>query len=117
MSEVVDRVAEAICDAGAQSKHKLWAHFLEDAAGGDKLALEIIAQRRLEARLAIAAMREPTRDMLAWGEACDDFETGCASAHEHWTAMIDAALSESVPASASPSGIDLPDFPAGKEGE
>ncbi len=47
-----------------------------------------------QARVAIEAMREPTKDMIEWGNACDDIELGRAGAEEHWTTMIDAALGE-----------------------
>jgi len=44
----------------------------------------------MEARAAIAAMREPTPAMVKDGEACD----GTISAKEIWQTMIDAALQE-----------------------
>lgn len=108
---MVDRVAEAICDAGAQPKHKLWRHFLEDAAGGDELAMEIVEQRRMEARLAIAAMREPTMEMLrATYEQRVAPDQPARQRKAIWQAMIDCALSSSVPATSDPSGLDLPDL-------
>ena len=103
MSEIVERVARAICRAGIcgpkdhldEQEDRSWRKF------------------ELEARAAIAAMREPTRVMV--NAAWNDFEyspTGtlirepstchaepnddlsCDTAYEVWQAMIDAALKE-----------------------
>jgi hypothetical protein len=53
------------------------------------------------ARAAIAAMREPTEEMLRAGQALDDFDygpcRGAADPIEHWHAMIDVALNEKSP--------------------
>jgi hypothetical protein len=69
MSEMVERVALAI-------------------SGSDDPA-NILHIHRSRARLAIAAMREPTGAMWdACGKAQADFETGIG-----WGVMIDAALS------------------------
>jgi hypothetical protein len=63
------------------------------------------------ARAAIAAMREPTQDMI---DAADDlngsalFYKHYATCQDHWAAMIDTALHGPVPATADPIGFDLP---------
>lgn len=47
-----------------------------------------------EAREIIAAMREPTDDMVDAGEATADRPCLCMSARYAWRAMIDEALAE-----------------------
>ena len=58
--DIVDRVAEAICDAGAEPRHKLWKHWLAEAASSDEGvsvdAEEWLAARRLEAKAALAVL-------------------------------------------------------------
>ncbi len=101
MSEMIERVARAIClDAGRM---------------GDAQAVE---QQRVDrdwrnhiasARAAIEAMREPTKAQLEAAEGIvvgyDDFATGDGNiylgipgypqkASEIWTALVDAALKE-----------------------
>ena len=58
------------------------------------------------ARAAIAAMREPTEEMIYH----KDNENLRRSIIGIYTAMIDGALSSSVPATSDPSGLDLPDL-------
>lgn len=79
MSEVVERVARAICRAGIcgpkdhldEQEDRNWRKF------------------ELEARAAIAAMREPTLKMELAAPVNE-----YAEARECWQAMIDAALKE-----------------------
>ena len=49
------------------------------------------ACRELNARAAVAAMREPTQQMMAAAPAFDDMDTGHLAARA-WRAMIDEAL-------------------------
>jgi hypothetical protein len=86
MSEMIDRVAKAICGASGMR----WDDMLSGARD----------QFRRDARAAIEAMREPTEAMVKAAQE----ETYChswSSRGEHiedpevaWTAMIDAALGE-----------------------
>jgi hypothetical protein len=80
MSEMVDRVAKAIdgrWNQGAMTSKEL-------------------------ARVAIAAMREPTEEMLAAAYDPSD------PLIDTWQAMIDTAIHGPVPATADPIGFDLP---------
>lgn len=85
MNEMVERVAKAIDDAEGHATVK--------GFGAADKAIHM-------ARAAIAAMREPTEDMIAEGEACDDCDSGNASAVVHWLSMIDAALATTSEAQA-----------------
>jgi hypothetical protein len=77
MSEMVDKVAKALHDVDPT----IWVG--EDQSRYFKQA----------ARAAIAAMREPTKEMWdACHKAQADFETGIG-----WQVMIDAALAEPEP--------------------
>jgi hypothetical protein len=69
MSEMIERVARAICKAERYDVETSWEVYVKDA------------------RAAIAAMREPTFDML-------NTFTDHMAAEEIWIAMIEAALSE-----------------------
>jgi hypothetical protein len=69
MSEMIERVAQAIC--------------------GDDNPENILAIHRIRARTAIEAMRSPTEAMLIAGGN----ELDCARELYCWQAMIDAALS------------------------
>jgi hypothetical protein len=75
MSEMVERVAKAICRAQTQGE-EVWQAFLP------------------EARAAIGAMRDPTPAMKAAG-AKRIPEAGYDLAHDAWCTMIDAALTTS----------------------
>lgn len=85
MSEMVERVARALCVAdGCDPDHesadpidtgiKLWTRYVRDASA------------------AIEAIREPTKAMIqaAYDSSLDDDER--FDAHEIWQAMIDEAL-------------------------
>lgn len=67
MSEMVERVAQAIC--------------------GDGNPANVLGIHRDRARLAIAAMREPTEDMCNEAECAEPF-----SFESMWRAAIDEAL-------------------------
>lgn len=76
MNEIIDRIAQAICNAG--KGQPAWDEATE-------------YQRdfhRAEARAAIEAMREPTKAMLLAGHGANL----CDNAPEVWQAMIDEAL-------------------------
>jgi hypothetical protein len=82
MSEMVDRVAKALCERDGDN----WDHF---ERGGVRLTTEGYSSKdgyMRAARAAIAAMREPTRDMSLVGEAAGNDST------RTWRAMIDEAL-------------------------
>lgn len=78
MSEMVERVARAICDSGAMDSDRTYPEIIEDA--------------RVAAKAAIAAMHEPTDAMVNAPPRptlanCDEHHYAVA-----WQAMIDEAL-------------------------
>lgn len=75
MSEMVERVARAICKAQNQTDRK-WQEFLPEATS------------------AIEAMREPTYAMAEAGEDSEKvgFAADSAPAELVWKVMVDAAL-------------------------
>lgn len=84
MSEMIERVAQAIALAGNGGT---WDDWYND---------EQREFHRKRARAAIEAMREPTNAME---DAADDCDGGTvyddrASGNTHWAAMIDAALAD-----------------------
>ena len=83
MSEMLERVTEAIWDAS------------HDSFGGVEVIVPRIAAARL-ARVAIAAMREPTEAMVdasrEEGVHYNDDARGYVA--NEWRAMIDAAIAE-----------------------
>lgn len=90
MSEIVDRVARAIHERFVLQQDipeicPSWADLLADAPMGQEIAEET----RDLARVAIAAMREPTEAMVDAGEAD---QPGHLVASLTWTSMIDEAL-------------------------
>ena len=73
MSEMVERVAQAIC--------------------GDDNPDNICSFHRIRARLAIKAMREATADMIDAGrDIGPDAPYGLSETIKRWQAMIDEAL-------------------------
>jgi hypothetical protein len=78
MSEMIKKVSDALSKSFADMK---------EGVDFDQLA-----------KTAIYAMTEPTPDMKAAGDACDDWGShdrighGNAKAAEHWDAMISSAL-------------------------
>lgn len=79
MSEMVERVADAL---------ERWA--FESGGGGVERAKSLSL-----ARAAIAAMREPTAEMVQAGRHVshgDDGWVGAEAAAEVWRDMVDAAL-------------------------
>lgn len=94
MSEMVERVARAICAADDEP----WDELGETSEDNAPFGYSRQWYRGL-ARAAIAAMREPTEEMISgegvhehvhWDYSC----YVCGGAQEHWYAMIDAALKE-----------------------
>jgi hypothetical protein len=90
MSEMINRVAIALCVADGRDPYEDW----RVTPGGTMLDVAIRPgeeQRwRLyvkKSRAAIAAMREPTEEMLCAGEECDTNGPNAS-----WQAMIDKAL-------------------------
>jgi hypothetical protein len=85
MSEMVERVAIAMYDAEGfqraiyKSGAEGWPHDREDVRD----------RYRKIARAAIAAMREPTNEML---DASGEVDEGWGRNHAIWRAMIDKAL-------------------------
>lgn len=85
MREMVDRVARVIWDTRRKANPEQELVSWDEETDG--LRRDVTA----EARAAIAAMREPTEDMLATAggiEGYTDLENICAHA---WRAMIDTA--------------------------
>lgn len=72
MSEMVERVAQAIC--------------------GDDNPANILEIHRHRARAAIAAMREPTEGMVEAGQNSGVIYDAGLVPHHVWQAMIDEAL-------------------------
>lgn len=102
MSEIVERVARAFCRAeGYTHPDEDWRYYTNGAL--NQVVAEVELGRDVErwktyrrhARAAIAAMREPTKEMIgaAWAEAHDENALGV------WRDMIDAALAEQLTAS------------------
>jgi hypothetical protein len=85
MSTMIERVAKAI--------EGRWHH---GAINSQELA-----------RVAIAAMREPTDEMVATVLKLDP-EVYELDVRNTWDRMIDAAIHGPVPATADPVGFDLP---------
>lgn len=94
MSELVERVARAIC------KSRFMNGGNEDDDGWDDLPKAHKQQRLIEARAAIEAMREPTEAMIDAGEpefyewmfGQEDWTRPMVP--QGWRAMIDAALTD-----------------------
>lgn len=80
MSEMIERVARAICRSGICGPRE----HLDEQENLNWRKFE------LEARAAIEAMREPTPDMLYAG--AQTYQGITFSGVPSWTAMIDAAL-------------------------
>jgi len=84
----VERVARALCPIDPDSTTQLIVHDKWYRAGTPHWQSWIA-----EARVAIAAMREPTEAMVK--EACNvSIEMSANQAHLAWQAMIDDALKE-----------------------
>lgn len=86
---MLDRVAEAICQADEQNGGPPWAYV-------QNLGKHAVNGYYDRARAAITAMREPTAEMLTKGPD-DDFHWGyncntCGGLTEGWYALIDKAL-------------------------
>lgn len=83
MSEMVEKVARALCASAKDDPEKWWPQ-----ADGlrDKRGWQLYEE---DARAAITAMREPTRRML--DASRERFEIGIVPG---WNAAIDAALSD-----------------------
>jgi hypothetical protein len=73
MSEMVDRVAKALC-AAKKYPPEIWEAF------------------QPEARTAILAMREPTREILSAMWRRNDDNDSAEATLENWQEAIDAAL-------------------------
>jgi hypothetical protein len=78
------------------------AHALSEEADWDGVMPHRKDRYLRQARAAIAAMREPTEEMVDAGYLADESATGT------WQAMIDTAIHGPVPATADPIGFDLP---------
>jgi hypothetical protein len=101
MSEMIERVARAI------SKARFLNGGNEDDDGWDDCSAGLRNDYRTQARAAVEAMREPTKEMWQAGtgaiEEAQDFSTDSEGTYEVttpsdypgpcWRAMIDAALS------------------------
>lgn len=86
MSEtMIERVAKAIAQADERNGGPPYDYTI----GLGKHAKEALFDR---ARAAIAAMREPTMNMID----AADYDGGVLPPQRAWPAMIDAALSESM---------------------
>lgn len=102
MSEMIEKIARAICDAGR-----------EDDPQFDLMSAQVKESYRHEARAAIEAMREPSKAMVEAGDTAlenvtdSDWDSGADgnghNSHEWiisgaqteiYQAMIDSALSE-----------------------
>ena len=85
MNEMVDRVAQALCETGNVEDFKcVCPHPVDGWCLGGRL--------QAQARIAIAAMREPTEAMEDAGQGED--LSGTESVDLIYRAMIDAALAE-----------------------
>jgi len=108
MSEMtmVERVSIAMCNA-IRAEHDL-------SPIKDMSTVENPEHFRRQARAAIAAMRDSPIMTLAIGaqeyERARHLSNNTQRMRKSWQAMIDAALSSSVPATSDPSGINLPDL-------
>lgn len=105
MSEMIERVARAICQSAFDRG------VYDRVTCGDALGLsqrqvtvdDMWQLHRAEARAAIEAMREPTDAMCEAGAIYyhDNYQEGRAkeqtTAQPIWEAMVDAALKESEP--------------------
>ena len=93
MNEMIERVARAVYEKRNAGRRNV--------AEWDKLPAAVKAEERRDARAAIAAMREPTADMLAAfvpARDNDELKTWGARIKERtWRAMIDAAIKEPEP--------------------
>lgn len=89
MTTMLDRVAEAICQADEQNGGPPWGYV-------KTLGKHAVAGYYDRARAAIQEMREPTEAMktadenVNWGYSCHV----CGGLTNGWYAMIDKALSE-----------------------
>lgn len=103
MSEMVERVAEALWDLHQAKDYTIWSH--NEMMYGRKWAgrrvpwsyvtspsviSSVAEEYRVQARAAIAAMREPAEAMAKEGH----WSAGSQDADETWRDMIDAALDE-----------------------
>ena len=102
-TEMLERIAEAICNTGASARSRRWSDWVRIAenhtvAVEREMAQEWIDHRRKEARAALEAMREPTDEMINAGDSYmpyDPNDTGYDMIKEGvWPAMISAALSQ-----------------------
>lgn len=92
---IIERVAQAIYE----SEENVLGEGSGDCAGWAGATELWKSQYRQHARLAIAAMRDPTRDQVSkatlsfppWG---GHGEASAPSTEDMWRALIDAALSE-----------------------
>jgi hypothetical protein len=86
MSEMVERAAEAICDA--EFGPGMWAIPAHEQKFRDLY--------RVRARAAIEAMREPTDDMVdeGWRAKRAEIHDTAPEPRDAYRAMIDAALEE-----------------------
>jgi hypothetical protein len=92
---LIERVARALCaEFGIPPDSIHWKTEGDDPAKFQ--SAKNWTRFSAEARTAIEAMREPTEVMLAAAKALDVIPdwNDCASAEQHYAAMIDAALSE-----------------------
>lgn len=90
MTDKVERVARAICEAGNVPGFKcVCPHPVDGWCLGERL--------KLQARAAMEAMREPTSDMLNAGahQLSGYIFGGTSAALDTYEAMIDAALESS----------------------
>jgi hypothetical protein len=98
MSEMVERVARAICAAiCAEATASMLASPADVAEASAAVVDEGWVEFAHEARIAIEAMREPTEVMVSKGQAVlieTEANNGESMTDEIWHAMIDAALKE-----------------------
>lgn len=103
MSEMVERVARAICEARGGDPDVLLSinSAYDDGRPEADVAIPNWRNHAAAARAAIEAMREPSPEMLAaFVPAKDDGPIGTWGGRikeRVWRAMIDAALKESSP--------------------
>lgn len=81
MSEMIDRVAKAMYEAGVEKPWRSW----EQVGDNDKAFLLHYA------RVAITGMREPTHDMAVTGQMTLESSAGASVV---WMDMIDKALED-----------------------
>lgn len=92
MTEMEERVARALCEDFGLPADGL--HWIVPPAATDPSTFRSVANWTRfmpQARVALAAARLPTREMLEAAEAAGSPESP-ALPHEVWPAMIDAAI-------------------------